>query len=285
MARDPDPDLTTFARVSKALARGSRYKPRDFLGRGSTSEVLAVFDTERQQQVALKILRPDTAGDEEIQARFEREVRLARRIQSDHVARVLDSGVLLDRAYVTMELVEGDTLLEILEREGPLPVDRTLHIARDALRGLAAAHALGIVHRDVKPSNLIVDQTGTTKVMDFGLAKAIGDSHITQPGTVLGTPSYLSPEAIGGTGADARSDVYSFGCTLFHVLTGAPPFQGASILETTMMHLRAKPPALRDRDPGVPEALDAIVARCLEKSPAARYADAGELGTALAGIE
>ena len=175
-----------------------------------------------------------------------------------------------------MECLEGYTVEYLLDRWGALPVDRALAIIEDAIRGLAAGHSAGVLHRDVKPSNLFVTRT-KTKVLDFGLALGIEDTRITEFGTILGTPCYLSPEAIRGQDPDPRADVYSLGCTLFHMVTGEPPYEAETMVETTVMHLEDPIPNPREIDPSIPPGLAVLLRRCLQKDPADRFVDARHL--------
>jgi tRNA A-37 threonylcarbamoyl transferase component Bud32 len=255
-----------------------RYRLERQVGRGGMGEVWAAFDRTLKQRVALKTVRgqrPDSSAVE----RLEREVRALAALSHPNTVRVFDHGVTEDGLwYYAMELLHGANLHELVEREGPLRVPRLLHIARQALRALGEAHDKGIVHRDIKPDNVFVAELGgeadVVKLLDFGIAKALlsNELTLTNPGWCAGTPAYMPPEVIHGKPADIRSDIYSFGATLYFALTARLPFGADSRSALFEAHVNRVPPRLSATSPHpIPHALALIVERCLAKDPNERY--------------
>jgi tRNA A-37 threonylcarbamoyl transferase component Bud32 len=265
-AREPD--------VPRGGVIAGRYEVLDVLGRGGFAVVYRAFDRELRRQVALKILRADRLTREAL-GRLRREAALARDAVSANLVRVFDVGSSGDAVFLTMEIVDGGSLERRLT-EGPLPVVETVRIATQALAGLAALHALRIVHRDVKPGNVLLAASGEVKLADFGLARQLGgcESRLTQDNALLGTLQYLSPEQALGEEIDSRSDLFSLGVVLFEMLTGRLPHEGRSALGALLGHLREKPPEVRAWRPEVPRWLAAVVARLLARLPAERYPSA-----------
>jgi serine/threonine-protein kinase len=254
-------------------------------------EVWVAYHPGLQRDVALKILRPDQDADPIAVQRFEQEVAATTRLTHPNTVRVFDYGVTEDGIwYYAMELLEGQTLADLVRSEGRLPAARALHIAHQVARALAEAHARGIFHRDVKPENVFITRAGDepdfAKVLDFGIAKVSQETAagtLTRTGSIFGTPAYLSPEAARGKPTDARSDVYSLGAVIYFMLAGQAPFQAANSTELLLAHIHQSPPSLRDRpELAVGEQVDELVLRCLEKEPERRFTDAAELGHALA---
>jgi eukaryotic-like serine/threonine-protein kinase len=251
-----------------------RYRVERPLGSGATAAVWAARDVELGRPVALKLL---TAGvDEELAARFEREGVILNQLRHPNVVPVLASGTDQGRRYLVMELVDGTALDELL-RDGPLPVEDAVGIAADLAAGLGAAHRAGVVHRDVKPANVVCDRQGVPRLVDFGIARAAGLASVTSVGTVLGTAAYLSPEQAGGEVPGPETDVYALGCLLHELVTGHPPFSGDSAVAVAQRHMTDAPEPIRSSVPDAPEALERIVLRCLEKRPSDRYPTAAEL--------
>jgi eukaryotic-like serine/threonine-protein kinase len=268
-----------------------KYRLKHCTGRGGMGEVWVAYHPGLQRDVALKILRPDQDTDPIAVQRFEQEVAATTRLTHPNTVRVFDYGVTEDGIwYYAMELLEGQTLADLVRAEGRLSIDRALGIAHQVARALAEAHARGIFHRDVKPENVFITRAGDepdfAKVLDFGIAKVsqeTASATLTRTGAIFGTPAYLSPEAARGKVTDARSDVYSLGAVLYFMLAGEAPFQAANSTELLLAHVHQPAPSLRDRPEfGVPETVDALVLRCLEKEPDRRFADAAELGHAIA---
>lgn len=257
-----------------------RYELLEEIGRGGMAVVYRARDGVLHREVALKVLQPGRAGDASFVRRFEREARAVAALNHPNVVAVHDTGEDDGTYYLVMELVRGPTLADLLEEEGPLAAVRAVGIAHGVCMGLAAAHRKGIVHRDVKPSNVVFDaESDTVKVADFGLARSATEATVST--TVYGSAPYMAPEQARGGAVDPRTDVYAMGCVLFEMLTGQPPFTGDSPLAVVAQHQSQDPPSMSEqRD--VPTDLGALVARCLEKDPADRFADADALGSALA---
>jgi len=279
-------------RRSVAEARSiGRYELRRRIGKGGMGEVWAAWHRGLEREVALKILRLSDETDELAAARFEREVRLSSGLTHPNTVRVFDSGTTDDGLlYYAMELLDGMSLGELVKQEGPMPAARAVYLVTQAARALAEAHDAGIVHRDVKPENLFVTSAGGegdfVKVLDFGIARAAseGAHHLTQTGSVAGTPATMSPEVILGGEATGASDVYGLGAVLYFTLTGRPPFKGEVAATTLLSHLNDAPMPPSQRMPdAIPADVDAIVLRALAKKPEDRFADGRALADALAG--
>ena len=271
--------------VLSAVTRGSliaaRYRILDPLGRGGMGAVYRARDEVLDDEVALKILRPEVAGTPEMAARFRSEIKLARKVSHWNVCRIHEYGEDGALQYISMELVSGSTLKDKL-RAGPLPAAEAFDIAIQIADGLAAVHKAGIVHRDLKSPNVMIDAEGTAKVMDFGIAKAAGPA--TDPGAstgyVLGSPEYMSPEQARGRRADFRSDLYSLGVVVFEAFTGRVPFRGTTPVATLMMHVEAPPP-IDDPAYALTPSLVPVLRQALAKDPADRFADAPSMAAAL----
>jgi serine/threonine-protein kinase len=259
-----------------------RYEVDSLLGRGGMSSVFSGWDRTLGREVAIKVLAAELAEDRVFVERFDREARAAASLSHRNVVAVFDSGVDGGARFIVMEHVSGETLAARM-REGPMPVEQAVEIALGVLRALGAAHARGIVHRDVKPGNVMLSDNGQVKVLDFGIARALAATSLTRASTVIGTAGYLSPEQAEGAAVDARSDLYGLGCVLYEMLAGRPPFVADSVAALVHQHIsRAPDPPSRSR-PEVSPALDGAVLRCLAKDPGERYADADALCAALIG--
>ncbi|MGY2001543.1 Stk1 family PASTA domain-containing Ser/Thr kinase [Blastococcus sp. SYSU DS1024] len=262
---------------------GERYEIGGVLGRGGMAEVHHGRDLRLGREVAVKVLRHDLARDPSFQVRFRREAQASASLNHPAIVAVYDTGE--DRTpsgatpYIVMEYVEGETLRDVLRREGRLPIERAMSLAADISGALDFSHRNGIVHRDVKPGNVMITPQGTVKVMDFGIARAVSDSAATMTSTaaVIGTAQYLSPEQARGEGVDARSDVYSLGCLLYELVTGAPPFTGDSPVSVAYQHVREDPRLPSSINPDVPPELDAILLKAMSKNPANRYQSAADM--------
>jgi serine/threonine protein kinase len=261
-----------------------RYELGVALGSGGMAEVFEAFDRSLGRRVAVKFLKADLP-DPRARERFEREARTAASFTHANAVTVYDVGDDGQRPYIVMELVEGRTLADLLAEQGQLPPNAAARITDEVLAALGAAHDRGLVHRDVKPGNVLITRDGLVKLADFGIAKAASDATagLTATGQVMGTPKYLSPEQAAGRGATPRSDLYSTGVVLYEMLAGEPPFTGDTPVVLALAHQQAPVPPLSDRCPGLPHALLATVERALEKDPAARYPDATAMRTALGG--
>lgn len=265
----------------------ARYELGEIIGFGGMSEVHKARDLRLNRDVAIKVLRADLARDPTFYLRFKREAQNAAALNHPAIVAVYDTGEAeLENGplpYIVMEYVDGETLRDIVRNEGPLPPRRAMSVLADVCAALDFSHDAGIVHRDMKPANIMINQAGSVKVMDFGIARAIADAAnpMTQTAAVIGTAQYLSPEQARGETVDNRSDVYSVGCVLFEILTGGPPFTGDSPLAVAYQHVREDPklPSLVGHD--VPRELDSIVLKAMAKNPANRYQTAGEMRTDL----
>jgi beta-lactam-binding protein with PASTA domain/predicted Ser/Thr protein kinase len=262
---------------------GERYEIGGVLGRGGMAEVHRGRDLRLGREVAVKVLRHDLARDPSFQVRFRREAQASASLNHPAIVAVYDTGE--DRTatgatpYIVMEYVEGETLRDVLRREGRLTPERAMSLSADICGALDFSHRNGIVHRDVKPGNVMITPQGTVKVMDFGIARAVSDSAATMTSTaaVIGTAQYLSPEQARGEGVDARSDVYSMGCMLYELVTGAPPFTGDSPVAVAYQHVREDPRLPSSIAPEIPPELDAILLKAMSKNPANRYQSAADM--------
>jgi len=258
-----------------------RYKIESILGRGGMGVVYKATDAQLDETVAIKTLPGDvmTRSPEDLE-RFKREIRLARKITHRNVLRTYDYGEAEGVYFISMEYVRGYTLSELMD-EAPsrqMPARATIGISRQICRGLHAAHEQGIIHRDIKPQNVLIDAKGEVKLMDFGVARMTEAAEaMTQAGLIVGTPHYMSPEQVQGKTLDARTDVYAMGVLLYELLVGRRPFESTSLTGILTAHIMEKPKPVLELRPEVGRELNAIVMRCLEKDPAARYADAGAL--------
>ncbi|TVZ94147.1 MULTISPECIES: Stk1 family PASTA domain-containing Ser/Thr kinase [unclassified Streptomyces] len=262
---------------------GGRYELGQVLGRGGMAEVYLAHDTRLGRTVAVKTLRADLARDPSFQARFRREAQSAASLNHPAIVAVYDTGEdYIDGVsipYIVMEYVDGSTLRELLHSGRKLLPERAMEMTIGILQGLEYAHRSGIVHRDIKPANVMLTRNGQVKVMDFGIARAMGDSGMTmtQTAAVIGTAQYLSPEQAKGEQVDARSDLYSTGCLLYELLTVRPPFVGDSPVAVAYQHVREEPQAPSVFDPEITPEMDAIVLKALVKDPDYRYQSADEM--------
>jgi len=262
---------------------GERYELLGLLGSGGMGNVYKARDLELDELVALKVLKPHLIGDAGELDRFRREVKLARRVTHPNVARVFDIGELAGDRILTMELVDGESLGAVLRREGRLQLDRTVQIARAICAGVGAAHAAGVVHRDLKPDNVLVANDGRVVVTDFGIARAASDRNRT--GGFVGTPAYMAPEQIDERATiDHRADIYAFGTMLYEMLVGAPAWQGQSLWAVASARLLEPPPDPRIKRSDLPQALAQVVLQCMARDPAARARSMEEIDRALAAI-
>ncbi|MGI8666841.1 MAG: Stk1 family PASTA domain-containing Ser/Thr kinase [Jatrophihabitans sp.] len=265
---------------------GGRYEVGEVLGHGGMAEVHKGKDVRLGRDVAIKILRPDLARDPSFQNRFRREAQAAAGLNHPSIVAVYDTGEDVSATnpdtvtpYIVMEFVEGRSLREVLNAEGQLPARRAMEITADVCAALDFSHRSGIVHRDIKPGNVMITSAGAVKVMDFGIARALADNAatVTSTSAVIGTAQYLSPEQARGESVDARSDVYSTGCLLYELLTGHPPFSGDSPVAVAYQHVRENPQVPSSVNSVVPPALDSIVMKALAKNPLNRYQTAAEM--------
>ena len=271
------------AALSQAASQG-RYQTRELLGRGGMSEVYRGFDAQLRRPVAIKRLRPDLAMNPVYRARFRREAQAAGRLSHPAIVAVYDTGEEFEATgpsipFIVMELVEGRSLRDALRQQGRVSPVRALELTASVLDALACSHAAGIIHRDIKPGNVMLSDGRAVKVADFGIARAVSDSSgtATMAGTVIGTAQYLSPEQGRGEAADARSDLYSTGCLLYELLVGEPPFVGDSMVSIIFQHISEPPTRPSAANPDISADIDGIVMKALAKDPADRYQSAAEM--------
>ncbi|MEO3815012.1 Stk1 family PASTA domain-containing Ser/Thr kinase [Plantactinospora sp. B24E8] len=270
--------------TAQARLLGGRYQVGELLGYGGMAEVHRGRDLRLGRDVAIKMLRTDLARDDTFQMRFRREAQNAASLNHPAIVAVYDTGEEIAPTgetlpFIVMEFVNGRTLKEVLAAEGRLMPRRALEITADVCAALEFSHRHNIIHRDIKPGNVMMTQTGQVKVMDFGIARALasGATTMTQTSAVIGTAQYLSPEQARGEAVDARSDVYAAGCVLFELLCGHPPFVGDSPVSVAYQHVREDPPSPSDINPDVTPPIDAIVLKALSKNPLNRYQSAAEM--------
>jgi serine/threonine protein kinase len=262
----------------------SRYEIERRLGAGGMSTVFLATDSVLERAVAVKLLAEHLADDEDFVARFRREALAAARLQHPNIVQVFDSGQDPEshRHYIVMEYVEGPSAADLLREYRELDIEQTVAIVRDACHGLDYAHRAGVVHRDVKPGNLLLaEETGITKLADFGIAKAAEQTRITQVGSVLGTAAYLSPEQARGEEAGPASDTYSLGVCAYQFLTGRLPHEYSSLTELALKQQQEVVAPIREFRPEVPAELDDAIRLCLEREPGSRYRSALELAQAI----
>jgi tRNA A-37 threonylcarbamoyl transferase component Bud32 len=251
-----------------------RYRLDAQVGAGGMSTVYRAFDATLERRVAIKLMHRDIAADSDQLERFRREARAVAQLSHPHIVGVIDAGEEDNRPYIVFEYVEGETLKDRIRRLGRLPVDEAIAYAIEIARALGAAHARGIVHRDVKPQNVLVDEEGSAKVTDFGIARSMDDSGLTAEGRVLGTTDYVSPEQALGHDVNGQSDIYSLGIVLYEMLTGDVPFHGENQVSVAMKHVREDLPDIKKRRPEVSAGLAAILDLMTCKDLRKRYSDA-----------
>lgn len=260
-----------------ALLEG-RYRVVAKIATGGTSTVYRGLDVRLDRPVAVKVMDSRYAGDEQFLTRFRLEARTVARLKDPGLVAVYDQGFDAHRPFLVMELIEGGTLRELLAERGPMPPHAMAAVLRPVLGGLAAAHRAGLVHRDVKPENVLISDDGEVKIADFGLVRAVAAARITSTSVILGTAAYLSPEQVRDGNATPRSDVYAVGIVAYELLTGQTPFSGDSALSVAYQRLDADVPPPSTVIDGVPRQFDALVANATARDPVERYADALEMG-------
>ena len=279
----------TFQTPSKGLERGTTFARRfeiiEEIGQGGMGTVYKAYDSKIREVVALKLLKPEIASDLEVIERFRNEIKLARQVSHRHVCRMYDLGEEWLSIYISMEYVAGEDLKSFIRRSGHLNEAKAVGLARQIAEGLAEAHRLGVVHRDLKPQNVMIDKDGNAKIMDFGIARSLHTKGVTGTGVIIGTPEYMAPEQAEGRDIDHRVDIYALGAILFEMVTGRVPFEGATPLSIVLKH-RSEPPA----DPQtiniqLSPGLSRIILKCLEKSRDNRYQSAAEVLEDLTAVE
>ena len=256
------------------MCLNGRYRLDAQIGAGGMSTVYRAFDTTLERRVAVKLMHREIASDSDQLERFRREARSVAQLSHPHIVGVIDAGEEDGRPYIVFEYVEGETLKDRIRRMGRLPIDEAIAYAIEIARALGAAHARGIVHRDIKPQNVLVDEEGSAKVTDFGIARSLDEEGLTADGRVLGTTDYVSPEQALGHDVDGQSDIYSLGVVLYEMLTGDVPFHGENQVSVAMKHVREDLPDVQLLRPEVSARLAAVVDRMTEKDLGMRHPDA-----------
>jgi len=277
----PDSSTKTLETPIESLKRGTTFAERydliEELGTGGMGKVYKAFDKKIEEEIALKILRPDIAGDEKTLSRFSNELKIARKIIHKNVGRMYDLSEAEGTHFITMEFVPGEDLKSFIKRSGQLTVGKALSIARQVCEGLAEAHEMGTIHRDLKPQNIMIDNEGNARIMDFGIARSLQTEGLTVEGTVIGTPEYMSPEQAEGEETDKRSDIYSLGVVLFEMLTGRIPFEGKTPISIAMKHKSETPSNPKDINSHIPNDLNWLILKCMEKDKTKRFQSAQEI--------
>ncbi len=285
----PSTGTQTLGVPAHKLSLGSlfagRYQIIEELGRGGMGKLYRALDLKLQEEVALKIIKPEIASNRETIERFSNELKLARGISHKNVGRMYELMEAEGTHYIIMEYIAGQDLKGLIRQSGRLTIETAISIARQVGEGLAEAHRLGVVHRDLKPSNILIDRDGRAKILDFGLARSSRAKGITVEGMIIGTLGYMSPEQVEGKAIDARSDIFSFGCVLYEMLTGKSAFDRETTAQTIAAVLHEDPPRVSESGIEIPDELQRIISRCLEKDPDRRLSSMNEVVSLLIGAE
>lgn len=284
------PSITkTIETPREELTTGSlfagRYQIIDELGKGGMGKVYRVLDKRLNEEVALKLIKPEISSDKNSVERFHNELKLSRKIVHKNIARMFDLNEEKGTFYITMEYVRGEDLKKLFRKIGQLSAGQAVPIARQICEGLEEAHRLGVIHRDLKPQNVMVDEEGNARIMDFGIARSLKSKGITDAGVMIGTPEYMSPEQVEGKEVDGRSDIYSMGVILYEMVTGKVPFEGDTPFTIGVKHKSEVPKDPKEINTQIPEDLSSVILKCLEKDKEKRYQSAAEVSSELESIE
>ena len=271
----------TLETPGEELTSGStfagRYQIIEELGLGGMGRVYKVLDQETNERIALKLIKPEIATDKKAIERFRNELTTARKIVQKNVCRMYDLNKEKENCFITMEYISGQDLKGLIRQTGQLIVGKAISIAKQICDGLSEAHKLGVVHRDLKPSNIMIDKEGNARIMDFGIARSIKEKGITGTGMMIGTPEYMSPEQAEAKEVEFRSDIYSLGIILYEMVTGRLPFEGDTPLSIAMKHKGETPKDPKDLNPQIPEDLNQLILKCMEKDKENRYQTAEQI--------
>jgi serine/threonine protein kinase len=289
----PTPDdievTETIEAPKEELTTGSifagRYQIIEELGKGGMGKVYRVLDKKLKEEIALKLIKPEIAKDKKTLERFHNELKLARKISQRNVGRMYELMEVEGTHFITMEYVPGEDLRSSIRRFGQLPVGKSISIAKQICEGLAEAHRLGVVHRDLKSNNIMIDKEGNARIMDFGIARSLEAKGITGAGVMIGTPEYMSPEQVEGKEVDQRSDIYSLGVVLYEMLTGQVPFEGDTPFTIGVKHKSEMPQNPNELNTQIPDDLNSVILRCLEKDKERRYQSPGDVRSELINVE
>lgn len=287
--KGPTETTQTFQNSLQELSTGSifagRYKIIEELEKGGMGRIYKAFDTEVNEKVALKLIKPEISTDAKAIERFRNELKYARKIAHRNVCRMFDLGKEGGNFYITMEYIAGEDLKSFIKRSGRLTIAKAVSLTKQVCGGLAEAHRLHVVHRDLKPKNIMIDIDGNARILDFGIARSLQSEGITGEGVMIGTPEYMSPEQVETKDVDSRSDIYSLGIILFEMLTGRLPFTGETPLSVAMKQKTSKPPDPQSLNPQIPADLNRMIFKCLEKDRNKRYQSVEEILNDLNKIE
>ncbi len=260
--------------LTRGTTLANRYEIIEELGKGGMGRVYRVEDTKTKEELALKLIKPEISADKKTIERFSNEIKLAHKISHRNVCRMFHLGEEKGTHFITMEYVPGEDLRSSIRRFGQLPIGKSISIAKQICEGLAEAHRLGIVHRDLKSSNVMIDKDGNARIMDFGIARSLESKGITGAGVMIGTPEYMSPEQVEGKEIDQRSDIYSLGVILYEMVTGRVPFEGDTPFTIGVKRKSEVPKSPKELNTQIPDDLSKVILKCLEKEKDKRYQNA-----------